>query len=41
MDYLPISTQSGKSTEFHTCRPVGLLLKEDEATDVLTRHMLA
>ena len=37
-DYLPISTQSGKSTEFPTYRPVGLLLKEDEAIDVLTRY---
>ena len=34
-DYLPISTQSGGSTGF---RPVGLLLKEDEAIDVLTRY---
>ena len=37
-DDLPISMRSGKSTELHTCRPVGLLLKEDEAIDVLTQY---
>jgi hypothetical protein len=36
--YLPISIRSGGSTEMHICRPVGLLLEEDEAIDVLTRH---
>jgi hypothetical protein len=35
---LPISIWSGGSTEMHTCRPVGLLLEEDEAIDVLTRY---
>jgi len=33
-----ILTQSGKTTKWHICRPVGLLLEEDEAIDVLTRY---
>ena len=40
-DNLPIFVQSGESTELHTCRPVGLLLKEDEAIDVQTRYASA
>lgn len=36
-DFLPLIIQSSKSTKFRTCSPVGLLLKEDEAIDVLTR----
>jgi hypothetical protein len=35
---LPILIRSDGSTETHTCRPVGLLLEEDEAIDVLTRY---
>jgi hypothetical protein len=34
---LSTSIQSGESTGKHTCRPVGLLLEEDEAIDTLTR----
>ena len=37
-DYPPISMWSNESTEFHTCSPVGLLLDEDEAIDVVTRY---
>ena len=33
-----IFIQSGKSAKLHTCRPAGLLLKEDEAIDILTRY---
>ena len=40
-DYLPIPMWSSESTEFHTCRPVGLLLDEDEAIDVVTRYASA
>jgi len=36
-----ILTQSGKTTKWHICRPVGLLLEEDEAIDVLTRYLRA
>jgi hypothetical protein len=39
-DNLPIFIQSGKSTELHTCRPVGLLLGEDEAMDILTQYAI-
>jgi len=35
-----ISVQSGESTELRACGPVGLLLEEDEAIDVLTRYPL-
>jgi hypothetical protein len=38
---LPILTWSSGNTELHTCRPVGLLLNEDEAIDVVTRYALA
>jgi hypothetical protein len=37
--YLPILIRSSESTEFHTCRPVGLLLDEDEVIDVATRYI--
>ena len=32
------SIQSGESTELHTLRPVGLLLEEYEAIDILTQY---
>jgi hypothetical protein len=31
----------GENTEFHTCTPVGLLLDEDEAIDIVTRYTSA
>ena len=40
-DNLPVLVQSGESAELRACRPVGLLLKEDEAIHVLTRYALA
>ena len=40
-DYLPILTWSSGNTELHTCRPVGLLLNEDETIDVVTRYASA
>jgi len=36
--YPPSRMWSSESTEYHTCRPVGLLLDEDEAIDVVTRY---
>ena len=38
IDNLPTFIQSSTSTELRPCRPVGLLLKEDEAMDVLTQY---
>ena len=36
--YMTTLIQSGESTELHTLRPVGLLLEEDEAMDILTQY---
>ena len=40
-DNLPIFIQYGESAELRACRPVGLLLKEDETIDLLTRYTSA